>query len=80
MELTKEYFDQVTSGLATKDDLASEVRPLQAQLATIENKLDRLSTRTSEDDVVTMKDLEHLTGRVQQAGNATQELQAQHTN
>ena len=51
-------------GLATKDDLVSELKPIKAQLTRMEEKLDRLSVRTHEDDVATMKDVAKLTTRV----------------
>ena len=51
-------------GLATKDDLVSELKPIKAQLTSIEEKVDRLSLRTHQDDVATMKDVEKLTKRV----------------
>ena len=51
-------------GLATNDDLVSELKPIKAQLNSIEDKVDRLSARTNEDDVATMKDVEKLTKRV----------------
>ncbi len=115
MELTKEYFDQVVLGLATKDntatktdlekfatkadlevfakktdlegfatkadlerfatkadlegfatktDLIEEIRPVKQQLASIEAKVDRLSLRSSEDDIAIIKDVEKLNKRV----------------
>jgi polyhydroxyalkanoate synthesis regulator phasin len=77
MELTKEYFDQAITGLATKDDLVAEIRPLKAQLTSIENKVDRLAVRTSEDDVATMKDVEQLVGRIKRLETQVRKLKLQ---
>jgi hypothetical protein len=77
-ELTKEYFDQMLSGLATKDDLVSELKPIKHQLTRIEEKVDRISTRTHEDDVATMKDVVKLTKRVKSLEETASRLKPAH--
>ena len=54
----------LTENMATKDDLFSETRPIKNQLTSIENKVDRLSVRSNEDVVATIKDVEKVSQRV----------------
>jgi hypothetical protein len=41
-----------------------ELKPIKAQLTNIEEKLDRISLRTHQDDTATLKDVDKLTLRV----------------
>jgi archaellum component FlaC len=66
MELSKEHFDQQIEQLHSQllSDFKDEIAPLKTQLTSIENKVDRISVRTTEDHIATMRDVERLEKRL----------------
>ncbi len=64
LQAIEKLLDRKLEGMATKDDLTSELAPMKRQLTSIEEKIDTINTRTHEDDIATMKDVEKLTKRV----------------
>ena len=64
LQAIEKLLDRKLEGLASKDDLTSELAPIKRQLSSIEDKMDRLGNRTHQDDIATMKDVEQLTKRV----------------
>ena len=78
MELTREYFEQVIKGVATKDDLANlatkddllelatkgQIDTLTAKVEAIEEQVTRINTRTDEDTRAALKDIVTLKKRV----------------
>ena len=69
MELTKEYFDQQLSNLATKDDLLelatkNDLALIRADLSEVKEKVNRIDFSTDEDHRAALHDIADLKTRM----------------
>ncbi|HLK63280.1 MAG TPA: hypothetical protein VKU19_07560 [Bryobacteraceae bacterium] len=85
MQQIEQLLDQKIALVASKADVdlvrsefADEIAPLKRQLSSIETKIDRLATRTSEDDVATMKDVQQLAERMKNLEKEIAKLKLTH--
>jgi len=85
LQQIEQLLDQKIALVASKADVdlvrsefADEIAPLKRQLSSIETKIDRLATRTSEDDVATMKDVQQLAERMKNLEKEIAKLKLTH--
>ena len=69
MELSKEYFEQQLSNLATKDDLLelatkNDLKAIRDDVADVKAMVQRIDQRTDEDQRAALRDIDDLKSRI----------------